>query len=155
MCVDSTFRANVGAVIADGAGRVLIFERADRSGGWQFPQGGIDDGEEPQDAVLREITEETGIDPVHLTHLATHPQWLGYEIPLAHRGPKTGRGQVQKWFLFRLDDDALVQPPQGEDMEFSGYRWVAIDEAVECVVDFKRPVYEAVAEVFGGLLSGG
>jgi putative (di)nucleoside polyphosphate hydrolase len=155
MCVDWTFRANVGAVIADGAGRVLIFERADGSGGWQFPQGGIDDGEDARDAVLREITEETGIDPLHLTHLATHPQWLGYEIPPAHRGPKSGRGQVQKWFLFRLDDAASVELPQGEDMEFSRYRWVGIDEAVERVVDFKRPVYEAVAAVFGGLLAQG
>jgi putative (di)nucleoside polyphosphate hydrolase len=139
-------------VIADRAGRVLLFERADGSGGWQFPQGGIDHGEDVWDAVRREITEETGIDPADLTHLATHPEWLGYEIPAAHRGPKISRGQVQKWFLFRLRDGASPQLPQAESQEFSSYEWVDIDEAVARIVDFKRPVYAAVAEAFLPLL---
>lgn len=150
--MNSTFRANVGAVIADQAGRVLIFERADGTGGWQFPQGGIDEGEEPEAAVRREITEETGLDPSNMTHLATHPEWLAYELPIPARRPKTGRGQAQKWFLFRLTGVASPQLPQGPDPEFSGYRWVDIDEAVARVVDFKRPVYTAVAEYFRPLL---
>jgi putative (di)nucleoside polyphosphate hydrolase len=146
--VDSTFRANVGAVIADETGRVLIFERADIPGAWQFPQGGIDEGEEPLHAVRREITEETGIDPGSLIHITTHPLWLGYELPVSARRSKTGRGQVQKWFLFRLDGNASPEPPKRPDTEFTSYRWVDLDEAIAGVVDFKRPVYAAVAAAF-------
>lgn len=149
--MSSTFRLNVGAVIADDAGRVLIFERADHAGAWQFPQGGVSNGEDPSHAVRREIQEETGIEPARLDLVATHPVWLGYELPSAMQSTKTGRGQVQKWFLFRLEDGVAPQFSDS-DVEFVNYEWVSLDEAVARVVDFKRPVYQSVAATFGPLL---
>ncbi len=149
----ATFRANVGAVIADDTGRVLILRRADGTAGWQFPQGGIKRGEEPDDAIRREIAEETGIDPASLTMVAEHPSWLAYELPEQHRSQKTGRGQVQKWYLFRLADDAVVELPKGHDAEFSGCEWVDIDHALTRIVEFKRPVYEQVVRLFRPLLT--
>ena len=146
--MDTTFRANVGAVIADPSGRVLVLERADISGSWQFPQGGIAAGEEPLDAVYREVFEETGIDPADLEHIATHPEWLAYELPKEARAAKTGRGQVQKWFLLRVDDDVSPRLPMTEPAEFSNFEWVDFDEAIARVVGFKRPIYEAVADAF-------
>src|SRR5262245_21388404 len=94
------FRAGVGAVLTDQHGRVLIFERADLSGEWQFPQGGIDNAEQPIDTVLREIKEETGITALRL--LRRYPGLLVYELPRQAQSVKTGMGQVQYWFLFKV-----------------------------------------------------
>lgn len=140
--LSSTFRANVGAVIVNGAGQVLIGERIGIAGAWQFPQGGIRQGEEPFGAILREIAEETGISAASLDLIATHPEWLAYELPDANRSEKTGRGQVQRWFLFRLVGEV---PDVLPDTEFSDTRWVSVDETAALVVDFKRPTYEKLA----------
>ena len=140
------FRAGVGAVIVDARGRVLIGERRDRRGAWQFPQGGIEDGEEPEDAVFREIEEETGLLRRDLRLMARHPQWLCYELPRTRRSGKTGLGQAQRWFLFRLTARAL--PELAPHPEFRRYSWVSFATAVRRAVDFKRPVYRAVRDYF-------
>jgi putative (di)nucleoside polyphosphate hydrolase len=141
------FRAGVGAVIVDGDGLVLVGERRDRPGAWQFPQGGIEAGEEPEDAVFREIDEETGMTRADLKLLARHPSWLCYELPPRLRSPKTGLGQAQRWFLFRLKSrrPGLLPPAHPE---FRRYAWVTFDSAVRRAVSFKRPVYRSVREHF-------
>ena len=137
-------RVGAAAVITDARGRVLVFEREKLPGAWQFPQGGLEDGEEPEAAVLREVHEETGLVSQRLEPVAVHPEWLAYELPPALRSAKTGRGQVHRWFLFRLRgaDDAVTLPPVGE---FRAWQWVELADAVRLAAPFRRPVYERVA----------
>ena len=142
-----TFRANVGAVIINADGLVLAFERKQIPGSWQFPQGGLDEGEEPLDAVLREVREESGIKESLLELLTIFPRWLAYELPEELRSKKIGRGQVQKWFLFRFmgtDDDITM----GDGKEFRAWEWISMDALLPKVVHFKQSVYQELAEVF-------
>lgn len=150
-----TFRANVGIVVARADGRVLVFERVDKPGQWQLPQGGLDVGEEPEAAALRELNEETGIPADRVQQLAEYPGWLAYELPPKRRRRSTGRGQVQKWFLFRFlgdDDDIDLSPPMGQRQEFSAYRWVSLHDLAETVWEVRRPIYAALAEAWADLL---
>ena len=141
------FRAGAGAVIANREGRVLVCERRDRPGAWQFPQGGIEKGETPVEAVLREIKEETGITRRSLRLRAHYPGLLVYELPPRARSEKTGLGQVQYWFLFSLESrDAQVTLPRHS--AFSASKWVAFSKAVTGVVGFKRPVYRKLQAEF-------
>jgi putative (di)nucleoside polyphosphate hydrolase len=139
------FRAGAGAVITDGRGRVLVFERSHLPGAWQFPQGGMDAGEAPLDTAWREVEEETGIPRRALRLLDSYPEPLAYELPERARTPKTGRGQTQYWFLFRLRTASALKPPP-EDSEFARYRWVSFETAVRRVVVFKRAVYRRLRE---------
>ena len=141
------FRAGVGAVIVNARGQVLIGERRDHRGSWQFPQGGIEDGEAPIEAAYREIDEETGIERRDLELVARHPQWLCYELPPRMRSAKTGLGQAQRWFLFRMKADrpGLISRPRPE---FRRYAWVSFDAAVRRAVIFKRPIYRSVRDQF-------
>jgi putative (di)nucleoside polyphosphate hydrolase len=134
------FRAGVGAVILDLRRRVLVLERTDVPGAWQFPQGGLEEGESALRAARREAAEETGLRSGDLRLLASHPTLLAYELPRRMRSPRTGLGQVQYWFYFQTDavDVPLTRLPPGE---FRAARWVGFDRAVaECAV-FRLPVY--------------
>jgi len=136
------FRAGVGACITNGHGAVLVLERADvQEPAWQMPQGGIDAGEEPAGAVIREIREETGLDPESYVALR-ETEWLVYELPRAYWSDKIGRGQAQRWFLFRLVDEKATVRPDGK--EFRSFRWVQPSEVVALAVPFRRAVYERV-----------
>ena len=138
------YRAGVGAVIANVAGKVMLFERTGQAGEWQFPQGGMEWGEEPEQTVFREVLEETGIESADIDLIAVMPQLLAYEIPAEHRDIKTGRGQVQQWFVFRyVGDERAVT--LGDRVEFQQWRWASMDEAVAAAVEFKKPVYEVLA----------
>lgn len=141
------FRAGVGAVIANSRGRVLVGERRDRPGAWQFPQGGIEDGETPEDAVLREIQEETGLVAADVKLLARYPGWLCYELPPRMRSPKTGLGQAQRWFLFRLKANRPMDLP-GHHPEFHRFAWISFNSAVTRAVAFRRPIYRALRDRF-------
>ena len=142
-----TFRAGVGAIILNESGQVLGLERRDIPGSWQFPQGGLKQDEAPFDAVMREVLEETGIEENDLELLASAPRWLAYELPEEARSEKIGRGQVQRWFLFRFtgQDEAITL---GDEKEFKAWKWMSMVEMVSKVVSFKQAVYQELAEEF-------
>ena len=145
---DNVFRANVGAVISNGAGLVLALERADFRGSWQLPQGGLEKNETVRDAVYREVFEETALEAASLRLLGEHPEWLAYELPPEKRTGKHGRGQVQKWFLFRLDASSprLSEAKAGE---FVSWKWMRFPELIERTADFRRPTYEKLVAAWG------
>lgn len=147
------YRPCVGIMLIDGAGRIFVARRRDTPDAWQMPQGGIDDGETPRDAALRELKEETGTD--NAAFLAESRDWLRYDLPpkLAAKTWKGRyRGQAQKWFAFRFKgrDDAFDLT--AHQQEFDAWRWATPKEVMAGIVPFKRQVYEAVLEEFAALL---
>jgi putative (di)nucleoside polyphosphate hydrolase len=157
---DLPYRLNVGAALFNRDGRVFIGRRADLPGiagqVWQMPQGGIDAGEDPARAVLRELREEIGTDNAQI--LAEHPHWLTYDLPAALAGRAFGgrfRGQRQKWFaLGFLGSDADIALDCDPHPEFCAWRWADLAELPGLAVDFKRPVYDAVARDFARFAAG-
>jgi putative (di)nucleoside polyphosphate hydrolase len=139
------FRAGAGAVIANARGQVLAFERAKFPGAWQFPQGGMDPGEEPDDTVAREVMEETGLARERLVLLDVHPELIVYELPPEYRTEKSGRGQVHRWYLFGLPAGEPVLPSPGE---FRAWRWASFDEVIRDALAFRQPVYRRLRERF-------
>lgn len=122
---------------------------------WQFPQGGIDEGEDAQAASLRELYEETSIRSVSL--LTVIPGWLTYDLPdhligVALKG--RFRGQKQRWFVYRFegseDEINVVAPPDGASPEFDDWAWLAIEDVPPRAVSFKVDLYERLI----GLLRG-
>ena len=139
------FRAGAGAIITNKQGQVLAFERADSPGSWQFPQGGLDPDEEPEDGAFREVEEETGIQREHLSLLTDEYRLLAYEIPLKYRLHPSWRGQVQYWYIFRLEGpDEVIG--LGDEKEFINWKWLDMDELVKEVIAFRRPVYVELAK---------
>lgn len=162
MSVSKPYRANVGIALFNASGQVLIGRRFRDDGpeiilpglGWQMPQGGIDADENPSDAVMRELWEETGV--VSASYLG-ETDWLTYEFPPydgpPHRLAKF-RGQRQKWFALRFagddrDIDPLT-PRNGQPAEFDQWRWERLDGVADLVVPFRREVYRTVAREFAG-----
>jgi putative (di)nucleoside polyphosphate hydrolase len=139
----------VGIVLLDARGRVWVGQRSDL-GRWQLPQGGIEPGETPRQACLRELLEEVGTDRAVI--LAESRDWLHYDLPpeLAARA-WGGRfcGQRQKWFALRfLGVDSDIDPARCGHPEFSAWRWERLEVLTELIVDFKRAVYAQVVAEF-------
>ena len=154
----SKLRPNVGIVLVARDGRVWLGRRAATPPphNWQFPQGGIDVGEDELGAALRELKEETGVSSVRL--LGRTFGWLGYEFPPEHQGSKLGKGwkgQKQVWFALAFEGDDAEVRLDGHDgaIEFDAWRWAELDEAVEAVIEFKRDVYRQVVEAFRPLVA--
>jgi putative (di)nucleoside polyphosphate hydrolase len=148
---EAAFRRGVGIVLLNREGRVFMGQRIDMSGdAWQMPQGGIEDGESPRAAALRELREELGTSNVDI--VAEAEGWLHYELPaeLLDRLPGVRwRGQRQKWFVMRfLGVDAGINVAT-EHPEFSKWRWVNADQLVALIVPFKRELYEQVLRQLG------
>jgi len=139
------FRSNVGIVIANDAGRLLWARRVGGRDSWQFPQGGIQEGEKPEDALFRELHEEVGLDETNVEVIGATRGWLRYRLPKRYQ--RKGQqplcvGQKQKWFLLRLlAGDEAVSLSHNEKPEFDEWRWVSYWYPLNQVVYFKREVY--------------
>jgi putative (di)nucleoside polyphosphate hydrolase len=152
------FRPNVGIVLARHDGKVWLGRRADTPGprNWQFPQGGVDEGESLEDAARRELYEETGARSVSL--LGRTEEWIAYRFPEGYRRSKAARGwlgQKQIWFAFRFaGDDSEFDLAGHHQVEFDRWRWADLDEALDSVAEFKRETYRHVIETFRTLIVG-
>jgi putative (di)nucleoside polyphosphate hydrolase len=141
------FRAGAGGIVLNGRGLVLALERLDIPGAWQFPQGGLKRDEDPLQAAFREIAEETAIPHADLELVASFPEPLVYELPAAARNRKTGRGQVQYWFLFRFHgNNSSIDVQSGG--EFRSWTWTPFAALLRQVAEFRRPVYQRLADHF-------
>ncbi|MDA8226019.1 MAG: RNA pyrophosphohydrolase [Betaproteobacteria bacterium] len=140
------YRANVGIILCNSQNQVFWGKRI-RQHSWQFPQGGIQPGESPEDAMYRELMEETGLEPHHVRILGRTRNWLRYDVPrqwLRRDCRGHYRGQKQIWFLLRLlGRDSDVSLRSCEHPEFDAWRWNEYWVTMETVVDFKRDVYRA------------
>jgi putative (di)nucleoside polyphosphate hydrolase len=142
------FRAGVITVVRRSDGRVLAFERADPAGAWQLPQGGIDEGETPEQAAWRELAEETGLGHEQVRLVGEHPHWTIYEWPDEVRAGKARDkvldrlGQAHRWFFFEPLDGELEPVPDGD--EFVAWRWMDPSDLLAEVVEFRRPGYQQV-----------
>lgn len=156
------YRPCVGIMLLNASGNVWVGQRADtpvdaegRGDWWQMPQGGIDAGEEPRSAALRELFEETQIRSAKL--IGETRDWLTYDLPPELVGKAWGgrwRGQRQKWFAARFtgaDTEIDIAAPPGHDPEFVSWRWVPVADLVHLIVPFKRDVYQAVVAELGHL----
>ena len=149
------FRPNVGVVLMRADGKVWLGRRANTPGphNWQFPQGGVDEGEALFDAAVRELREETGATSVSL--LGRTEDWIAYVFPPHHNRSRIAEGwlgQKQMWFAFRFTgEDREIDLDGHAQVEFDAWRWAALDEALETVVDFKRETYRRVIEAFRSL----
>ena len=146
------YRPNVGVVLFNRQGKVWLGRRIHSPGphNWQFPQGGVDKGEDLMQAARRELQEETGV--VSAAYLGRTQGWLTYDFPEGYRGVKTSRGwrgQKQVWFALRFDgEDAEVNLLAHRHAEFDAWRWAELEDAAEVVIPFKRRTYEQVIEAF-------
>lgn len=146
----SAYRPCVGIMLFNAKGEVFVAQRIDSPGpAWQMPQGGIDPGESPAEAAMRELGEEIGTANAEIT--GELEDWIDYDLPDHLIGKLWGgkyRGQTQKWFAMRFlgtDDDINLDT---EEPEFSSWRWVSAEELPALAVPFKRHIYGRLVEAF-------
>ena len=159
------YRRGVGIMLLDGDNRVFVGRRSDRSEEgvdstwWQMPQGGLDEGEEPEAGARRELAEETGVTSARF--VARTKEWLAYDLPdeligIAWEGRY--RGQKQLWFAARFEgpeSEIDLGPRDGHEQEFDAWQWVTLAELPALVVPFKRKVYLSVIEQLGAVARSG
>jgi putative (di)nucleoside polyphosphate hydrolase len=157
------YRPNVGIVLLNGRNEVFWGKRVGQHS-WQFPQGGIQHGESPEQAMYRELHEEVGLLPEHVQIIGRTRDWLRYDVPEeylrrqhATRVHRTAyRGQKQIWFLLRLVGlDSDIQLRASDHPEFDAWRWVPFWIQLDGVIDFKREVYELALSELARYLSRG
>ncbi len=157
--LDLPYRACVGIMLVNSEGKVWIGDRIGYSDdshdtAWQMPQGGIDKGEEPFEAALRELQEEVGTNKAEIVRESAH--WYNYDLPKAIQGKALKgkfRGQTQRWFLLRFTgEDSDIDIAADAHQEFSAWRWADMDELTGLIVPFKRDVYERVVAEFRNMV---
>lgn len=146
------FRANVGIIVCDGRGQVLVGGRVGQDA-WQFPQGGIRHRETPEEAMYRELREEVGLGPEDVAVLACTADWLRYRLPAQYVRKKMRPlciGQKQRWFLLRLlTAENRLQLDTTATPEFDRWRWANYWQPMYDVIYFKRDVYRQALEQLG------
>ncbi|MFO1134312.1 MAG: RNA pyrophosphohydrolase [Rhodoblastus sp.] len=161
----TSYRPCVGVMLVNSKGLVFVGRRRNKrqpehvapGHEWQMPQGGIDPGEQPYAAALRELREETNVRSVEL--IAEAPDWYSYDLPqdVAKKAWRGGyRGQTQKWFALRFTGDEseidIHDPGPGHKPEFDAWRWEDVARLPELIIPFKRQVYEQVVAALAPLI---
>lgn len=147
---EKKYRPNVAIIVLSPGypfeNKVLVAQRSDIKGAWQFPQGGIDEGETPQEALFRELEEEIGTNEVEI--IAEYPQWLNYDFPQnVAKKMAPFAGQSQKYFLVRLAPGAKIDINTPKP-EFDDFKFIKIEELDALVNHFKKDVYNKVINYF-------
>ena len=152
------YRPCVGVMLVNYSGEVFVGRRIDTKEGdfWQMPQGGIDPGEDPRDALFRELWEETGVVSDKVAVIGQTAEPLRYDLPEELMGKLWGgqyRGQEQEWFLARFDgSEEDINLEAHETPEFCEYRWVPASTVADLIVPFKKRVYRSVVAEFADLI---
>lgn len=150
MSIQNEYRPNVAMIIVSSnypqTKEIFIAERNDLVDVWQFPQGGIDKGEEVQEALFREMEEEIGTKDAII--IAEYPEWISYDFPskIANK-MKPYKGQIQRYFLMKFENNVKINLAT-KHPEFSAYKFVNVDEILDHTAHFKKPVYEKVVNYF-------
>jgi len=152
------YRPCVGVMMVNANGKAFVGRRIDNKEGdwWQMPQGGIDEGEDVEIAMIRELGEETGVRHEHITVLKRMEEAVRYDLPEDLIGKLWGgkyRGQEQVWYLVRfLGDDTDIDLEAHDPPEFCEFRWIEPDQLPEMIVPFKKRIYRQVVEAFRDLV---
>ena len=150
MSKQDKYRPNVAMIIMSSAypekKEIFIAQRNDLTDIWQFPQGGIDNGEEVKEALFREMEEEIGTDSATID--AEYPEWISYDFPdKIAKKMKPYIGQIQRYFLLKLNEDAELNLAT-KHPEFINYKFVSLEDVLDLTAHFKKPVYETVIKYF-------
>lgn len=147
------YRPCVGVCLFNRKGQVFVAERLDTPGAWQMPQGGIDKGEDPEDAALRELFEEIGTNNASV--LARTDDWLAYDLPdhlIGKVWKGRYRGQKQIWYALRFEGDDSDIDIATKHPEFSRWQWVDLETIPDLIVPFKRDIYVEIVNQFRGVV---
>ena len=149
------YRKGVGIIIVNAKGQFFLGKRIGAEA-WQFPQGGIDEGENPEESLYRELHEETGLIKDKVTVIAISKKWLVYHIPHVYqRSNKKYDGAMQKWFLLELaGTNEDIDLNAVNEAEFDAWKWADKSTAINSVIRFKKAVYASIFSEFADVLKG-